>query len=161
MRRVLFVMVSVFWAVCLFGISSSLADDSEEVDGVARVGMTAPAPTAIADQNYIKEIWVSDSSLSTSKGQRVFSSGTTLYLHVNFYLATAGECTRYYFTVNAAGSVARWNAATSSLGTGDHHFAYVYSSGGGLAAGVYFFTSVITAQGNHMVSPSHCWFIIE
>ncbi len=159
MRKVFYVMVTVFVAVCLFGISSSLAGDSEEVDGVARVDTTAPAPAAIADQNYFIEIWVSDSTSSTSKGVRVFSSGSTVRCHVKYYIATAGEITRYYMVANAAGSIQNLEMFTQTGMSVGEHTTYLNVSG--LAAGVYFFTSVITAQGNHMVSPSHCWFIVE
>jgi len=158
MRRVLFLMITVFVAVCFCGVSFSVAGDMEVADNAVDLGVANSAVAAIPDRNYIRDVWVSDSSASTSAAVRVFSSGSTVVAHVNYYIATAGETTRYYIVANAAGSVAFLTAAVGAETTGQKtKFVNVT----GLADGVYFFTFASLMTDNRMISPTPYWFVIE
>ncbi len=157
MRKVLSLIIAVFVAVCVCGVSYSVAGDLEE-GGVIGPEALGPAPTAIADNNYIRDVWVSSSSSSDSAAVRVYSSGSSVYCHVNYYVAAEGTNTRYYMVGNAGGTMSYFYAAQSVETTGEKH-KYVTVSG--LADGVYFFTIAMTMTDNNVISPTPYWFIIE
>ncbi|MFH1243724.1 MAG: hypothetical protein V1689_15395, partial [Pseudomonadota bacterium] len=120
MRKVLSLIVTVFVAVCVCGVSFSVAGDVEE-GGVIVAGALGPAPGAIADKNYMRDVWVSDSSAADSAAVRVYSSGSSVHIHVNYYVAAEGTTTRYYMIGNAAGTMAYFVAYQSSQSAGDQH----------------------------------------
>jgi len=158
MRRALYLMITVFVAVCFCGVSFSVAGDMEEAENALDLGVASSAPAAIADKNYIRDVWASDSTDSDSAAVRVFSSGSTVRVHVNYYLAAAGETTRYYIVANAAGSIVSLDAVVGDETTGQKHKFVTVS---GLADGVYFFTFASLMTDNRMISPTPYWFVIE
>lgn len=159
MRRALYLMITIFVAVCFCGVSFSVAGDMEEADNALDLGVASSATVgAIADKNYIRDVWASDSTATDSAAVRVYSSGSTVLLHVNYYLAAAGQVTRYYILGNAAGSIVDLDAFVVNETTGAAH---KYISKSGLANGVYFFTVAMLMTDNRMMSPTPYWFIIE
>ena len=158
MRRVLYVIISVFVTLCFCGASFSVAGDMEEAINAIDVGVASPAPGAIADKNYIRNVWVSNSTASDSPAVRVYSSGSSVTVHINYYMAAAGTILRYYFVGNAGGSLASFSAYSESVPSGELH---KYLTLSGLAPGVYFFTAAIIIAGDNVMSPTPYWFVIE
>jgi len=157
MRRALYLMITVFVAVCFCGVSFSVAGDMAEAENALDLGVASSAPAAIADKNYIRDVWTSNTA-STTTAVRVFSSGSTVRLYVNYYIATAGESTRYYIVANAAGSIVSLDAFVSDKTTGEKTDYVNISS---LAAGTYFFTFANLMTDNRSISPTPYWFVIE
>lgn len=158
MRRFLYVTMTLFVVVCFCGTPFSVAGDMEEAANALDLGVERAAPGAIADKNYIGDVWASDGTGADSSAVRVFSSGSTVRLHVNYYMAAAGTVIRYYMVGNAAGSLAYFSAYSESVTTGEHHR---YLSLSTLTPGTYFFTLAITMTDNNAMSPTPYWFVIE
>lgn len=158
MKRVLHVTVAVFVIGLFCGASFSMAGEMEDPANAVNFGLESSAPGAIADKNYIQDVWASSGTASDSTAERVFPSGSTVRLHINYYMAAAGTVLRYYMVGNAAGSLSEFSAYSGSVSTGQDH---KYISLSSLPPGTYFFTAAIIIAGNNVFSPTPYWFVIE
>ena len=143
--------------ILVFLCSISLAGEIER-DGTLDTGMEASTPTAIADHNYISEVFASDVSGNDGQATKVFSQGDTVYLVTRYYVASPGNTTRYRILSDVSGAIKGMYISSYTTTTGKKYNTRAVT---GLSAGVYYFTTVILSPGNHMISPDGYLFVVE
>ncbi|MBW2707815.1 MAG: hypothetical protein JRD04_00780 [Deltaproteobacteria bacterium] len=163
MKRAFFGII-VIAMVCFFGLVPSIVaaeaqfDVGDETAVAEDISILDAVPNSISSSNYVIDAFTSTGAAVDSLAVKTFAVGSTLQLVTRYFLAHAGERTIYRFITNAAGSVVSLTAGTTTLASGTwfNHYAVTPS-----AAGVYVFTPIILAQGNHMMALPGYTFIVE
>ena len=120
--------------------------------------MTGSVLGAISGANYINEVYTTPKD-SGENAVRVFSTGDDIYLVTSFYMVSTGNITYYRILSDAAGSISQllinsFNITSTGTWTDSKKVS-------GLAAGAYYYNTVILAPGNHMISPPGYTFVVE
>jgi len=157
MKRVLYLIVAVSLLGWFLGSSVSLAGDAEEITTAVRAAQATDG--AIADKNYIVNVWTSTGTADDAPAVRVFPAGSSVKCHITYYHTAEGDIVRYYVVANAAGSMKYFTAVGGSRPSGQ---ISTYMNVEGLPPGTYFFTVALTTpSADNAMSPTPYWFIIE
>ena len=152
MKNLLCGVFTVLLVLCFLG--PSLAAENE-ITLISDGGLTLEKGASARDSgsNWVIEAYATSAPAEgegyNTKAVKSFAAGSSIYLVVRYYIGTPGDVTIYYIVSNTIGTIKYLGTSTTNISSAGNYYGYKVITGG---SGYCYFTTVILAQGNNMIS---------